>query len=338
MRKLPAFLILLTLSLLACRGRESSRLAIAAPQQALFADGSTTIELPIAANDGRRIDVDKLEVKIDGGRGHGSARLLEKPARIIYRVGVLPGATRLTLLRKGRLLATIILHTQAVTSDRMGDGLPDWMRLEQAQDRVNFRRWFTLLAEHEAREGAEANPEIADCAGLLRYCLRETLRRHDSAWARERNFTGEPLPDDIAKYEYPYTPLGAAMLRVRAGSFVADDMRNGAFAEFADARTLLEHNVYRVGGDVAIAKPGDLFFYRQLGSASYHSMIYVGAGRAGTGRWVVYHTGPDHAWKGEMRRVALEDLLRHPDARWRPIAGNPNFLGVFRWKLLREAD
>jgi uncharacterized protein YfaT (DUF1175 family) len=39
-----------------------------------------------------------------------------------------------------------------------------------------------------------------------------------------------------------------------------------------------------------------------------------------------------------MRRMALADLLRHPDVRWRPVAENSNFLGAFRWNLLREGE
>jgi uncharacterized protein len=37
-----------------------------------------------------------------------------------------------------------------------------------------------------------------------------------------------------------------------------------------------------------------------------------------------------------MRRVSMGDLLRHPDARWRPLEQNSNFLGVYRWNILRE--
>jgi hypothetical protein len=29
------------------------------------------------------------------------------------------------------------------------------------------------------------------------------------------------------------------------------------------------------------------------------------------------------------------DLLDHPQPEWRPVPGNPNFLGVFRWNILR---
>jgi hypothetical protein len=56
------------------------------------------------------------------------------------------------------------------------------------------------------------------------------------------------------------------------------------------------------------------------------------------GSWVVYHTGPIHHGKGEMRRLLVSDLLHHPDARWRPLKENANFLGVYRWNILREGD
>ena len=53
---------------------------------------------------------------------------------------------------------------------------------------------------------------------------------------------------------------------------------------------------------------------------------------------VVYHTGPNKQGKGEMRRLLVSDLLHHPDARWRPLPENTNFLGVYRWNILRECD
>jgi uncharacterized protein YfaT (DUF1175 family) len=39
-----------------------------------------------------------------------------------------------------------------------------------------------------------------------------------------------------------------------------------------------------------------------------------------------------------MRRLLVSDLLHHPDARWRPLPENTNFLGVYRWNILREGD
>jgi uncharacterized protein YfaT (DUF1175 family) len=52
--------------------------------------------------------------------------------------------------------------------------------------------------------------------------------------------------------------------------------------------------------------------------------------------YVVYHTGPLGRHPGEMRRPSAAEMLRHPEPRWRPVAGNPNFLGVFRWNILGD--
>src|SRR5208282_5228044 len=93
-------------------------------------------------------------------------------------------------------------------------------------------------------------------------------------------------PGEIRAWSYPHTPLGAALLRVRAGAFSAEDLTNGAFAQFADAKTLVERNAYFVGRDVRAALPGDLLFYRQFGQSSpWHSMIVI---RLGNQAEVVY--------------------------------------------------
>jgi hypothetical protein len=137
----------------------------------------------------------------------------------------------------------------------------------------------------------------------------------------------------VAQYAYPLTPLGANLFRVHSGAYAAEDAANGAFAQFADAKTLWQRNTFFVTRDVRAARPGDLLFYRQLEQNSpFHSMILTGAGHD----WAVYHTGPIGEGPGEVRRVALDDLLRHPDIRWRPLVENSNFLGVYRWNILRE--
>jgi uncharacterized protein YfaT (DUF1175 family) len=68
-------------------------------------------------------------------------------------------------------------------------------------------------------------------------------------------------------------------------------------------------------------------------------MIYVGRSQIAEDReeYVVYHTGPDRGHAGEIRRLRLKDLLRYPDPRWRPVEGNPVFLGAYRWNILRKA-
>ena len=218
--------------------------------------------------------------------------------------------------------------------DRFGDGTPEFLRLTDPADQAAFRRWFTLIAEYQAiRPRGEAPKEITDCASLLRYAYREALKRHNDSWFLATGMEVPAPPGEIRAWHYPDTPLGAALFRVRPGSFEASDLTNGAFAQFADARTLVERNAYFVSRDAREAQPGDLLFYRQFGQSSpWHSMIVAEVGQRAR---VVYHTGTDHGSPGELRRVPLSELLDHPQPQWRPVAQNPNFLGVYRWNILR---
>ncbi len=219
-------------------------------------------------------------------------------------------------------------------SDRYGDGTPDFVRLADPADQAAFRRWFTLIAEYQAeRPQAETPAEITDCASLLRYSYREALKRHDEIWFETSGVQVAAPPGEIRAWSYPHSPLGTALFRVKPGAFSAEDLSDGAFAQFADARTLVERNAYFVSRDVHAAIPGDLLFYRQFGQSSpWHSMIVTQSGAAAE---VVYDTGPDHGRPGEIRRVLLSELLDHPQPQWRPTPGNPNFLGVYRWNILR---
>lgn len=233
-----------------------------------------------------------------------------------------------------RQAATIAGNPSQHWTDRFGDGTPDFLRLTDPADQGAFRRWFTLIAEYQAiRPKADVPAEIQDCASLLRYSYREALKRHDESWFATTGIEVAAPPGEIRVWSYPRTPLGTALFRVRTGAFVPADLNNGAFAQFADAKTLVERNAYFVSRDVRAALPGDLLFYRQFGQSSpWHSMIVV---RSGSGAEVVYDTGTDHGRPGELRRVLVSDLLAHPEPQWRPLPANPNFLGVYRWNILR---
>ena len=232
-------------------------------------------------------------------------------------------------------------------ADTVGDGTPDFLRLDDAADQKAFRDWFAAIAEFQAlRPSSEVPSEISDCAALLRYTYRQTLRGHDEEWRAETGIDLDSAPGAIKKYRYPFTLLGANLFRIRPAPLTPDDLRSGAFAEFADAKTLKEFNTFFVSRHTRDARPGDILFYRQLEqNEPFHSMIFVGESRwldHSSGDWtsavVVYHTGqPGPAGKG-MRRVTLSELLNHPSPRWRPVAGNPNFLGVYRWNILKGAD
>ena len=219
-------------------------------------------------------------------------------------------------------------------SDRFEDGTPDFLRLTDPADQASFRRWFVLIAEYQAvRPMSDLPAEITDCASLLRYSYREALKQHKESWFLDSGIEVLALPGEIRAWHYPDTPLGASLFRVKPGSFESADITDGAFAQFADAKTLVELNAYFVSRDVRQAVPGDLLFYRQFGQSSpWHTMIVADVGPRAH---VVYHTGPSHGNPGELRRMALSELLDHPQPQWRPTAQNPNFLGVYRWNILR---
>ena len=232
-------------------------------------------------------------------------------------------------------------------TDRFGDGTPDFLRLDSPEDRDAFRCWFAVIAEYQAlRPDKELPPAINDCAALIRYAYRNALHGHDEAWFQETQLRPPEALPSVEKYGYPHTLLGAALFRVKPGVYERGDERNGAFTEFADAKTLKSLNTFFVSRDIRQARQGDLLFYFQLEQGSpFHSMIFIGRSQ-----WpvegespqvddvVVYHTGPTGKKPGEMRRVRVEELLHHPSPRWRPVDGNSNFLGVYRWNILKEAN
>ncbi len=231
--------------------------------------------------------------------------------------------------------------------DSFGDGTPDFLRLDSAPDQQAFRGWFTLIADYQAFRPANELPgEINDCAALLRYSYRNALREHDEAWIRENRIEPPTALPSVEKYRYPFTLLHAFLFRVRPGPFRLSDLSDGTFSEFADARSLKELNAYYLSKDIRVAQPGDILFFRQLEQGSpFHSMIFVGhsqwlsgPGPENENDIVVYHTGPINGHVGEMRRLQLDELLHHPSPRWRPLSGNSNFLGVYRWNILRETN
>jgi uncharacterized protein len=235
------------------------------------------------------------------------------------------------------LAAGLLAGGAAPWTDSYGDGTPDFLRLASRSDQEAFRGWFRFVAEAQSFREHAANPrEIVDCSALLRFAYRESLRAHDGAWLRAQGVEIAPPIGDVQAVRYPHTPLGAALFRVRPGPLAADN-----FGQFADAQTLLRMNAHLISRDLAAAQPGDLLFYRQLDdSLPFHSMIYLGPSwfAAGPELYVVYHTGPRRGQPGEVRRVTITELLRHPEPRWRPVPGNPNFLGVYRWNILRDAS
>jgi hypothetical protein len=262
--------------------------------------------------------------------------------RARIHAGILPGRIELRIESPGYQEASARVTAVLDARDSAGDGTPDFLRLDDARDQQAFRSWFVWLAEAQYFQPPAARPvEIDDCAALIRFAYREALRAHDSAWANSAGLPEFPAFESESKYRYPFTPLGAALFRVKPGPFRAEDLSdlNGAkFLQFADAQTLRRFNTHLVGRDLARARPGDLlFFRRETNPTTFHAMIYVGESKVKPDghRYLLYHTGPTGSDPGEIRRPTVDEMLRFPQPEWRPIAANPAFLGVMRWNILR---
>jgi uncharacterized protein YfaT (DUF1175 family) len=231
------------------------------------------------------------------------------------------------------------------TADMDHDGLPDIAELRTFNDRENFRRWFTWLSEMQFyKQSDEWNREQRDCAGLVRFATREALRTHDRSWFQRMGDDGQSPGQSVAadvSLKLGKEPLGEKLFRTAPGNYCSTDVAEGKFSEFADAQTLKFFNARFVSRNRDEAKPGDLLFFYQpyVQKFPYHVMIFLGDAwfaNEGERDWVVYHTGATPENGGAVKKVRLAILDQHPNARWRPIAGNPNFLGFYRLKLLDQ--
>jgi uncharacterized protein YfaT (DUF1175 family) len=223
--------------------------------------------------------------------------------------------------------------------DSDNDGLPDTAELRTFNDRENFRRWFTWVAEMQFYKLSEQwNSGQRDCAGLVRFSWREALRRHDHAWYQRMGAEYEPVAPDISR-TLEQGLLREKLFRTSFGTYKEDDIATRRFSEFADAQTLKTFNCDFISRDRRQAMPGDLLFFYQpwVQNFPYHVMIFLGEPRLsseGTHDWVVYHTGASPTDEGVVKKVRLTVLDDHPNRRWRPIQRNPNFLGFYRLKIL----
>jgi len=334
---LAAIVVVLGLLLAAPRRQTPAPRLTVTPAQ-LPADGYATAELTIEA-------AGTAPPSVTVAPAHAATITEVSPTlhgfKATIRAGVTPSVVTLSVALPNAPTARATLTTTLDTTDSAGDGTPDFLRLDNPDDRRAFTQWFTFLAETQFFQPPELRPiEIDDCAALIRYAYRGALRAHDGAWATAERLPLLPGISDVAKYRYPYTPIGASLFRVQPNAFQAADVAK-AFAQFADAKTLQLRNTYFLTRDATRAQPGDLFFYRQTNDhMPFHSMIYLGRSQFARtpDRYLVYHTGPDANGPGEIRRPTLEELRRFPDADWRPLPGNPRFLGIYRWNILRTAN
>ena len=212
----------------------------------------------------------------------------------------------------GALVVTIVWGARA-------DGQ---VRLADESDRAAFRAWFVLLADAQFERRTD---DVTDCAALVRHAVREALRSHTPEWVRQSRLPFTPLFADVRSAPRAGTD-GLPLFRITADP-------TPKYAEFADAKTLIRLNTQPLGRDTRALRAGDLLYFRQAEQREPdHLMVFVGRSHfdAEGDDWVVYHTGPLDGGRGEVRKVTLSTLNRHPAPRWRPLASNPSFVGVFR--------
>jgi len=234
------------------------------------------------------------------------------------------------------------LELLASLADGNRNGYPDLMDLTSESDRTAFRRWFTTIALAQLTHLDDAWHD-RDCAGLVRYCYREALKRHDSAWLHQRRWLVAGGIADVGKYNYPHVPLVGTRV-FNAGQRRDDDSLRVAsvsdhhrrareslpFHAFAEAARLKDNSMSMHSRVPSDALPGDILIYLNDTESQwpYHMMIYLGGGVA------IYHTGPDGSSPGRVKKLSLQELASHPNARWHPVEQNPYFLGFYRWRIL----
>ncbi len=244
-----------------------------------------------------------------------------KGSEVYLRAGINPGEVTLTARAPGFTPARTNIQLNLDPTDQFGDGTPDFLRLDNEDDRAAFRHWFAFLAESINFQTEDERPsEVSDCAALIRFAYRESLGKHDAAWANQWHLPRSPSTSSVKKYECPHTTLAAGLFRTKPGAFAPDDIANGTF-EFADAESLRRFNTHFVSRQLNAARPGDLLFFRQEEhKMPFHTMIYVGNSHFTDGSgWLIYHTGPNDDARGEIRRVTVTELQHHPEFCWRPL-------------------
>lgn len=233
----------------------------------------------------------------------------------------------------------VMVTTYPVDTDADQDGFPDSMRLNSFSDRDHFRRALATVAELQFYNPSPLRlPDQQDCGGLVRFAIREALRRHSDGWMNR--FQPPLLLPSVEKYNFPMTPLGKKIFRTRDGPYVPADQMDGGFSEFVDVSRLKQFNTVFISRDTRQAQKGDLLFFHQpwVPRFPYHVMIVLKEAEVnpdGNNDWVVYHTGPSSSSAGEVKKVRIATLEQHPDPRWRTVESNKNFLGVFRLKIMK---
>ncbi len=245
------------------------------------------------------------------------------------------GEIEVIITSRGKKI-TNFLRVMIPLEDRDKDGYPDVLELRNDK---SFIDWFCAIVESQFYHSSDIWYDVRkDCAGLVEFAFREALKKHDEEWAKKYKFLSDFSMPDERPYYYPDVPvLGKKIFRVRDGEFNIETVDED-FSTTASSFALRNYSMDFISRDIREIKKGDvLFFFKEDNlKMPSHSMIYIGPELPNKeDGFLVYHTGPSEHSKGFVKKVKLKELLRHPDPSWRPIPENREFIGIYRWKILR---
>ena len=246
-------------------------------------------------------------------------------AKVFRGVGVLLGLTGQTSASAQPPTPPSVI-SRVADSDR--DGYPDAAELI-GQDRERFADWFAAIAESQYYGmNKDWLPADRDCGGLLRYAFVNALTAHDAAWRAKFTYLPRPQSGDVQAFGYPLPIISRSVFRVSGGAYQPGDIGAGKLVGRSGVQYLATYSMVRVSKNVSAARRGDLLIFIRPDLRSYHSMVYLGGGK------VVYHTGASPAEGGEVRLLTVASLMRYAERAFHPASSNPNFLGVYRWKIV----
>ena len=166
-------------------------------------------------------------------------------------------------------------------------------------------------------------PSQRDCAGLVRFAFREALKPRTLEQRVKLGLPSQltfPPVSIMARLHFPEYPR-----LWRQG--------NGTHGAFADSEILIGHNFLPIGRSVEEAQSGDILAYAKSFTTDDPLHLMIVARSPHGGLMTVYHNGA-RAPHGAVRVVRIGELDTADDETWRPVAANPHFLGVYRWKPL----
>ena len=227
----------------------------------------------------------------------------------------------------GTLAPAFSQSSTPTPADTDRDGYPDAAELA-GSDRERFADWFASIAQSQYyAANADWQAQDRDCGGLLRYAYINALMPHTRAWFAKFRYLPRPQSPDVQNLKYPLPIISRSVFRVSGGAYQADDVQTGKLVGRTGVQYLATFSMNKVSREMSQARRGDLLIFIRPGLRSYHSMVYLGGGL------VVYHTGASPQEGGEVRLLTVQSLLRYADRAFHPTSSNPNFLGVYRWKI-----